>query len=552
MLKKIRVLLAALCFVAITLLFLDFSGTLHHWLGWLAKIQFLPAVLALNLGVVIFFILVTLLLGRTYCSIICPMGVFQDGVAHLSKKGKKGKYSYSKEVKWLRYGVWVLFVAALIAGVNSLVALLAPYSSWGRIVQNLLAPVWKWGNNLLAAIAEKHESYAFYTKEVWLKSLPTFIIALVTLVVVVILAWRNGRTYCNTICPVGTTLSFFSRFAMFRPVIDASKCKNCHACERKCKAACIDIDGGKKIDYSRCVDCFNCLDNCKFGALEYRFAWRAKAGQQASDSDLNRSDASLRSVPPLASLRSAPVPPLNMQRVAVSSPVESLPEATNFSVGRRAFIAGSAIALGGTALSSVKALAQTDTEASVEIEGEGGFADIIPKKAPKRSVSITPFGSESVKQFYQHCTACQLCVSVCPNNVLRPSTDLMHLMQPEMSYERGYCRPECVKCSEVCPAGAILKITPEEKTQWKVGTATVNHWMCLAYTEEVEECGNCARHCPVGAIHMVKKDPEAARSVRIPSVDENACIGCGACENLCPVRPVSAIIVDGYQVHHKA
>ena len=279
MLKKIRVILAVLFFVAVTLLFLDFTGAIHHWLGWVAIIQFLPAVLAINLVVIIALLVLTILFGRIYCSVICPLGVFQDGVANLSKKGKKGKYSYSKELKWLRYGVFALFVIALIAGLNSLVALLAPYSAWGRIVQNFLAPVWQWGNNLFASIAEKHESYAFYTKEVWLKSLPTFIIAAVTLVAIVILAWKNGRTYCNTICPVGTTLSFFSRFAMFRPVIDASKCKSCHLCEHKCKAACIDIDGGKKIDYSRCVDCFNCIDNCKFDALHYRFAWGKTAGQ---------------------------------------------------------------------------------------------------------------------------------------------------------------------------------------------------------------------------------------------------------------------------------
>ena len=516
MLKKIRVLLATLCLVAITLLFLDFTGTLHHWLGWLAKIQFLPAVLALNLVVIIALLLVTILFGRIYCSVICPLGVFQDGVANLSKKGKKGKYSYSKEMKWLRYGVWVVFVIALIAGVNALVALLAPYSAWGRIVQNLLAPVWQWGNNLLASIAEKHESYAFYSKEVWLKSLPTFLVALGTLVAMVILAWKNGRTYCNTICPVGTTLSFFSRFAAFRPVIDASKCKSCHLCEHKCKAACIDIDGGKTIDYSRCVDCFNCIDNCKFGALKYRFAWGTEP---------NGTPAKV--------------------------PADSNAPADKT---RRAFMVGSALALGGSALSSVKAMAQTEPadDEPVKIEGEGGFADIVPKIAPKRAVAITPFGSESVKAFYSHCTACQLCVAVCPNNVLRPSKDLKHLMQPEMSYERGYCRPECVKCSEVCPAGAILKITPEEKTQWKVGTASIAPWLCLVDNGTVEECGNCARHCPTGAILMVEKTREDGKKVRIPSVDESKCIGCGACENLCPSRPISAITVSGFEIHHKA
>ncbi len=551
MLKKIRVLLATLCLVAITLLFLDFTGTLHHWLGWLAKIQFLPAVLALNLVVIIALLLVTILFGRIYCSVICPLGVFQDGVANLSNKAKKGKYSYSKEMKWLRYGVWVVFVVALIAGVNALVALLAPYSAWGRIVQNILAPVWQWGNNLLAAIAEKHESYAFYSKEVWLKSLPTFLVALGTLVAVVILAWKNGRTYCNTICPVGTTLSFFSRFAAFRPVIDASKCKSCHLCEHKCKAACIDIDGGKTIDYSRCVDCFNCIDNCKFGALKYRFAW----GTEPNGTPARANHATLGTVRGgTGAERSGASGGAERSEAFARPEVPSGDSNAPADKTRRAFMVGSALALGGSALSSVKAMAQTEPadDEPIKIEGEGGFADIVPKIAPKRAVAITPFGSESVKAFYSHCTACQLCVAVCPNNVLRPSKDLKHLMQPEMSYERGYCRPECVKCSEVCPAGAILKITPEEKTQWKVGTASIAPWLCLVDNGTVEECGNCARHCPTGAILMVEKTREDGKKVRIPSVDESKCIGCGACENLCPSRPISAITVSGFEIHHKA
>ncbi len=551
MLKKIRVLLATLCLVAITLLFLDFTGTLHHWLGWLAKIQFLPAVLALNLVVIIALLLVTILFGRIYCSVICPLGVFQDGVANLSKKAKKGKYSYSKEMKWLRYGVWVVFVVALIAGVNALVALLAPYSAWGRIVQNILAPVWQWGNNLLASIAEKHESYAFYSKEVWLKSLPTFLVALGTLVAVVILAWKNGRTYCNTICPVGTTLSFFSRFAAFRPVIDASKCKSCHLCEHKCKAACIDINGGKTIDYSRCVDCFNCIDNCKFGALKYRFAW----GTEPNGTPARANHATLGTVRGgTGAERSGASGGAERSEAFARPEVPSGDSNAPADKTRRAFMVGSALALGGSALSSVKAMAQTEPadDEPIKIEGEGGFADIVPKIAPKRAVAITPFGSESVKAFYSHCTACQLCVAVCPNNVLRPSKDLKHLMQPEMSYERGYCRPECVKCSEVCPAGAILKITPEEKTQWKVGTASIAPWLCLVDNGTVEECGNCARHCPTGAILMVEKTREDGKKVRIPSVDESKCIGCGACENLCPSRPISAITVSGFEIHHKA
>ena len=576
MLRKIRITLAAICFVAVTLLFLDFTGTLHLWFGWLAKIQFLPAVLALNFVVIAILLVLTLLFGRIYCSVICPLGIFQDCVSNLSsrRKGKKARFSYSKEIKWLRYGVLVLFVIALVAGLNALVALLAPYSAYGRMVQSLLAPVWQWGNNLLAWIAERQDSYAFVTKDVWLKSLPTLIVAAVTFVVVVVLAWRNGRTYCNTICPVGTTLSFFSRFAMFRPVIDKSKCKSCHACERKCKAACIDVDN-HKIDYSRCVDCFDCIDSCRLGALKYRFAWGrgvgsgstvAKTPQNApvgskmtSDESKNGQNRSSEVPASVASTSSAPEPVVRqgsptaevtdngkgVSTIDATSPVAEPVEATD--KGRRAFLVGGAAVIGGSLLSSIPMRAEE--EEIKDKKRDGGFAEVLPKKAPNRKTPITPFGSESVEKFYKHCTACQLCVTVCPNNVLRPSSRLEHLMQPEMSFEKGYCRPECVKCSEVCPAGAILKITPEEKTEWKVGTAGVDYDLCVVNRDGVS-CGNCAHHCPVGAIRMVRKNPDDEKSPRIPSVNEEKCIGCGACENLCPSRPISAITVNGYSVHH--
>lgn len=576
MLRKIRITLAAICFVAVTLLFLDFTGTLHLWFGWLAKIQFLPAVLALNFVVIVILLVLTLLFGRIYCSVICPLGIFQDCVSNLSsrRKGKKARFSYSKEIKWLRYGVLVLFVIALVAGLNALVALLAPYSAYGRMVQSLLAPVWQRGNNLLAWIAERQDSYAFVTKDVWLKSLPTLIVAAVTFVVVVVLAWRNGRTYCNTICPVGTTLSFFSRFAMFRPVIDKSKCKSCHACERKCKAACIDVDN-HKIDYSRCVDCFDCIDSCRLGALKYRFAWGrgvgsgstgAKTPQNApvgskmtSDESKNGQNRSSEVPASVASTSSAPESVVRqgsptaevtdngkgVSTIDATSPVAEPVEATD--KGRRAFLVGGAAVIGGSLLSSIPMRAEE--EEIKDKKRDGGFAEVLPKKAPNRKTPITPFGSESVEKFYKHCTACQLCVTVCPNNVLRPSSRLEHLMQPEMSFEKGYCRPECVKCSEVCPAGAILKITPEEKTEWKVGTAGVDYDLCVVNRDGVS-CGNCAHHCPVGAIRMVRKNPDDEKSPRIPSVNEEKCIGCGACENLCPSRPISAITVNGYSVHH--
>ena len=91
--SKIRKILAGVFFTLTTLLFLDFTGSIHAWFGWMAKIQFLPAVLALNVVVVIALVLLTLLMGRIYCSVICPLGVLQDIFGWFGKKAKKNTKS---------------------------------------------------------------------------------------------------------------------------------------------------------------------------------------------------------------------------------------------------------------------------------------------------------------------------------------------------------------------------------------------------------------------------------------------------------------------------
>lgn len=179
---------------------------------------------------------------------------------------------------------------------------------------------------------------------------------------------------------------------------------------------------------------------------------------------------------------------------------------------------------------------------------DGGLAIIEEKKIPQRATSIIPPGAKNFRHFAQHCTACQLCVSVCPNQVLRPSSKLQNFMQPEMSYERGYCRPECAKCAEVCPTDAIHLSGLAEKSAIQIGHAVWIRENCVVLTDKVS-CGNCARHCPTGAIQMVPLEQNSTDSLKIPIVNTERCIGCGACENLCPARPFSAIYVEGHQMH---
>ena len=502
MLRKVRIILAVLFFAGITLLL---AGIGRQWWGWMAKLQFLPSCLAGNFIVIGGIALLTLLFGRIYCSVICPLGVYQDLIiwirrqiglfankvnvkrkvkaAQARKEGREVEavstlkaevkhFKYNRERRLPRYIVLGLTALAVFADIQLLVALIEPYSAYGRMVHTAVGMCG--GADIPVAL---------------------MITAAATLVIISVSAWLWGRAWCSNICPVGSLLGIISRFSLFKIRFDVDKCTACGRCGRGCKASCIDGDA-RIIDYSRCVDCFDCIYRCTGHAIHLKYAYGKKKAEAKTG-----------------------------EEPAVDE-------------SKRAFLAGALMV--GTAAT----LKAQDTKL------EGSLAAIIDKKVPQRSERLTPPGSESLKNFYSHCTACQLCVSTCPNGVLRPSTDLEHLLQPEMGYEKGYCRPECTACSQVCPAGAILPITPEEKTTIHIGRATVDYDLCVVNRDGVE-CGNCSRHCPAGAIVMVSKDPSDPDSPKIPSVLEDKCIGCGACENLCPSRPFSAIHVDGLNVHIK-
>ena len=208
-----------------------------------------------------------------------------------------------------------------------------------------------------------------------------------------------------------------------------------------------------------------------------------------------------------------------------------------FSTARRGF------------LMSLPALALSSVAVAEEKLTDGGMAVLKPRQQPDRGeFSLVPAGARGYRNLSMRCTGCQLCVANCPNDVLRPASSLRHLMQPEMGFDKGFCRPECTRCSEVCPTGAIQPIDTIEKSSIQIGHAVWVKSMCLPSTDGTK-CGNCARHCPNGAIEMIEIDGPKGDKVEIPSIDTGRCIGCGACEYVCPARPISAIHVVGHEFH---
>mgnify|MGYP000027156254 FL=1 len=492
MLKKVRIVFSVLIFGLITFYFLDFAELLPDKFHVLAHIQFVPALMSFGIIALVILTVLTLLLGRIYCSVICPMGILQDIINWISRKtvNKKKRFRFSPAKNLLRWSVLTITVISFLCGFTVLLGLLDPYSAFGRMVTNVFKPVYMAGNNLLESIFSRFGNYTFYQVDASLLSISSFIIGVVTFLVIGYLAWKHGRTWCNTVCPVGTLLGFVSRFSLFKIRIDENKCTHCMICGTKCKASCIDSKN-QKIDYTRCVDCFDCLESCKEGALVYSLPSSIlKKKQQVTASDASK---------------------------------------------RRFLLAGIT-----TAVATPKVMAQAQ---SVLATATGKVSD-------KRKTPITPPGSISLTHFQAHCTSCHLCVSKCPSHVLKPAFmeyGVGGMMQPTMFFEKGFCNFDCTVCGDVCPNGAIQPLTIEQKHLTQMGRVVFTKENCIVYTDGTS-CGACSEHCPTQALSMVPyKD-----GLTIPHVDTDICVGCGGCEYVCPARPFRAVHIEGNEVQQEA
>ena len=547
-LKKIRVILSLLFLLSISFLFIDFRSLIPpKYFDSFLYLQFIPSLIDSLNGLTfttagfIFILILTFLLGRVYCSIICPLGTLQDIFSNIYRRFRKKKYYHLlKSYSWIKYSLLTLVILIFFSGSLIGIYLLDPFSNFGRIISAFVKPLIMTLNNAAAFSFENFGIYFLYPFDVKGFTFIKIIFPLFFLLLVFIMSVKSGRLFCNTVCPVGTLLGLISKVSFLRIGIAEDKCKSCSLCERVCKAGCIDRKN-KSLDFSRCVSCYNCLTVCPSDGIGFGNYSKNKEG--ISETDYNKREF--------------------IQKVSV-------------------YLLG----LTGISLSQVK---------------------IIPKKESTKPIykkcPVTPPGSKSIKHFTSRCTACHLCVSACPTQVLQPSFleyGFTGMLQPMMEYKTSFCNFECIVCTEVCPTGAIENILPDKKKLTQLGKAKFVKENCIVYTENTV-CGACSEHCPTKAVNMVPYLPDEQsllhnsyrrhaelaafgkprsqservsasfsqvkkilnqvqddkygrtdKTLRIPEVKEEYCIGCGACEYACPTKPYKSIYVEGNPIHKVA
>ena len=265
MLRMLRIMLAVDVFIGLNLFFLGFA----EGMGFLTRIQFVPACLAFNLVVIGAVVGMTLLVGRVYCSVVCPLGIFQDIVLWLRRLIVRKNFVYHPGHPVLRAVFAVVFAVLALCGCAALAGLIEPYSVYGRYATHLFEPLAAMCANVVADLAARWGHPCMLKSEVFVRGWAALGVAGVLFVALTILAALRGRLFCNTVCPVGAVLGLLSAKAPVRIRLDAEKCVKCGLCAKACKAECIDVANGK-VDQSRCVRCFNCLGACKKEAMSWK------------------------------------------------------------------------------------------------------------------------------------------------------------------------------------------------------------------------------------------------------------------------------------------
>ena len=568
MLKKLRIIIATLVFVAFIVLFLGIRFFPDiAWLSFISEIQLAPAIASFNVVALVILCVVTLLFGRIYCSVLCPLGIFQDMASRL-KPRKKKPYRYWRDGRAMRVvklGIALTWLASFILGIGAIWGALDPYAIFSRMLAHNIAP----GFDKLMGATGAVPDVALWSQGLGIASIA---FAAVSIIAIAVVAFFTGRGYCTTVCPVGTILGYIGKYSLFVIRIDAQKCRHCKCCERRCKSHCLDVakrtdeEAAPKdmVDRSRCIACMNCLESCKFGALRYGLRAKVKEitpekdcikdciiidSRSTDENEKGREDCKdgtgCNAIDP-------PIPALENANHPIKKGTETASLDGDIDKGiddekRVAFktIVAGAVVMGASLYANAGFAAPSKKRSN---KGKISRKDLTP-----REHAVFPPSSDSVRDLIKRCTGCGLCARICPNHVIYfPMTANVHVLQPRMRFDYGACRPSCNACTRVCPTGALRELAPSEKANHRIGRAVVDRSLCVNYTTPSTQCRACERMCPYGAIAHTESTRANGKPCMIPTVDPNKCVGCGTCEYVCAARPIAAIHVEGEAAHQRS
>ena len=429
----------------------------------------------------------TAVLGRFFCGWVCPLGTAIDIAGAAGSKSKNP--SDKKNLRYRRIKYYILAVIFLFALFGKQIAWISdPIVIMGRFVSLNLIPSVTYLINSLFLVLIKYSGAGPAVKDFYHLLKPTI------LGVKAFYFAHSAMTFIffSVICAGAFILrrfwcrilcplgAVYAIFGSLSPLRRSVKeCIRCGQCKSLCRMGAIKEDFS--YIHNECILCMDCIYDCPGDATRFKIVLGGDKGSGFRGQGAKDAKAS--------------------------------------KVSRRNFLLillGSFFALGAR-------------------PKEPGFS--------RKASVIRPPGAIAEEDFVNRCVRCGNCMKVCPTNALHPvmlQAGLEGIWTPQVLPEIGYCEYRCALCGRTCPTGALPALTPEEKSRTKLGTAVIDQSICLPWAEG-KECLVCQEHCPVSE-KAIKLDTYAGGPAK-PYVDEYLCVGCGICQNKCPVRPARAIRV---------